>query len=155
VAGGQTARPRRLRVSLLANGRDHHGDTWMPGFEPTIVAAGGRLQVALEGRFALHVAAARGAISERRHSGGAFALPVERERGLPAHDSHLCVGEAEIVLEAERWTGIAASLGAPFAADLAAALERRLAYDRAVVASALDRVPALRRAPSWVHRLVL
>jgi 4-alpha-glucanotransferase len=155
VAGGGTDRHRQLRISLLANGRDHHGETWMPAFAPTIHAAGERLDVTVEGRFSLHVTAAGGTVSERRDWVADFDLPMERERGLPARDSHLCVGEAEITLEAGHWTGIAASLGAPVAADLSAALERRLAHDRAVVGSSLDRLPALRGAPSWVHRLAL
>ena len=30
--------PARLSVALLANGRDHHGETWMPGFAPELAA---------------------------------------------------------------------------------------------------------------------
>ena len=41
-----------LSVHFLANGRDHHGETWPPGFNPEIAADGAALAVTVPGRFA-------------------------------------------------------------------------------------------------------
>ncbi len=41
-----------------------------------------------------------------------FDLPVERERGLGAQDSHLHVGDLDLPLAPGKWVGFAASLDA-------------------------------------------
>jgi predicted glycogen debranching enzyme len=144
-----------LSVSLLANGRDHHGDTWPPGFAPQITADGAALTVDVANRFTLHIAAASGAIAACDDWYRDFDLPVERERGLAARDSHLHVGDLELPLAAGVWSGFVASLGRPVAPDLDAALERRRAHDREVLERAIASDPVFAGAPGWVMRLVL
>jgi len=144
-----------LAVTLLANGRDHHGDTWEPGFDPAIDADGASLTVTVPGRFALRIAGTGGHIEPRRDWYGNFDLPVERERGLNDRDSHLHIGDGILPLQATTWSGYAAGLDPGVSPDLDAALERRRAYDRAVLDDALGADPVFAGAPGWVMRLVL
>ena len=144
-----------LGVTFLANGRDHHGETWEPGFAPEIAAAGSRLTVTLPGRFALHVAATAGHIEPRWDWYENFDLPVERERGLGDRDAHRHVGDGFMPLRTGEWSGFVGSLDPATEPDLGAALERRRAADRAVLQQALDADAVLAAAPGWVMRLVL
>ncbi|MGH7092549.1 MAG: amylo-alpha-1,6-glucosidase [Stellaceae bacterium] len=144
-----------LSVAFLANGRDHHGDTWPDGFQPEIAADGARLAVTMPGRFALTIAASDGSIAAQRDWYWDFDLPVERERGLGDRDAHLHVGDATLTLEPGRWVGVAAGLGADVAPDIDAALARRRAWDQAVIDRAVAADPVLAAAPDWVRRLVL
>jgi 4-alpha-glucanotransferase len=146
--------PVRLSVTLLANGRDHHGETWIPGFAPEIAVERGALTMSMTGRFALRLLAPSGEIAPRRDWIENFDLPLERERGLGDRDHHLCVGQAEIPLVQGVWCGIVASTAPDPSPDIAAALSRRRAYDGHLLARAIAADPALACAPSWVMRLV-
>ncbi len=137
-----------LSVALLANGRDHHGDTWPDGFQPEIAAEGSRLSVAVPGRFTLTILATGGEIAPSRAWYWDFDLPIERERGLGDRDAHLHVGDLSLSLEPGKWAGFVAGLS-EVSADLDAALARRLAHDRAAVPAAFAT------APDWVRRLAL
>ena len=143
-----------LGVTLLANGRDHHGETWPPGFNPEISAEGARLTVNVPGRFVLHIAGTGGQIEPRADWYENFELPVERERGLGDHDAHRHVADAFAPLEPGGWVGYVAGTG-DVAADLGAAMERRRAADRAVLEQAIAADPVYAEAPGWVMRLVL
>src|SRR3954447_14431086 len=86
--------PVSLRVTLLVNGRDHHGTTDRNGFCPAVTAeAPERSKVGQPGGFTLTIQAIGGRIEPQRDWYADFALPVEEERGLPAIDHHLCLGE--------------------------------------------------------------
>jgi predicted glycogen debranching enzyme len=144
----------RLSVALLANGRDHHAESWPPGFVPQIEASGAGLTMTAPNRFVLHVTASGGAIEPRNEWYRHFDLPVERERGLGAVDSHLHIADLELPLPAGEWTGFAAGLGPQEASDLGAALARRQVRDRAAIGRALAADPVFADAPPWVMRLV-
>jgi predicted glycogen debranching enzyme len=144
-----------LGVTFLANGRDHHGDTWPPGFNPEISVAGAGLTVAAPGRFTLRIAGTGGQIEPRGDWYENFDLPVERERGLGDRDAHRHVGDGYMPLVPSRWVGYAASLDPAADADLDAALDRRQAHDRAVLDRAIAVDAAYATAPGWVMRLVL
>jgi 4-alpha-glucanotransferase len=144
-----------LRVTLLANNRDHNWTTVVGSFDPKIDAQGDTLRVTDPGLFSLTIRAPGGVISAKRDWYRDFDLPMERERGLDSTDNHLCVGEASVPLVPGQWCGIVASLEPEPASDIAAALQRRLEYDRAAVARALASSPRMRRAPSWIARLAL
>ncbi|HTQ33757.1 MAG TPA: amylo-alpha-1,6-glucosidase [Stellaceae bacterium] len=144
-----------LGVTLLANGRDHHGDTWPPGFNPEITADGARFTVQVPWRFTLTIAANAGHVEPRGDWYSNFDLPVERERGLGDRDAHRHVGDLYMPLAHGQWVGFAAGLDAGVNPDLDAALERRHAHDRAVVEQALATDPVYAKAPGWVLRLVL
>jgi predicted glycogen debranching enzyme len=150
--GGPTP---RLVVTLLANGRDHHGDTWPQGFSPDVAVDGSRLRMTVPNRFVLEIAAAGGMIASRNEWYRDFDLPVERERGLGAQDSHLHIGDLDLPLAPGKWVGFAASLTPQTAPDIDAALRRRRAHDRAVVKRAAAADTVFATAPGWVMRLVL
>lgn len=139
-----------LRVTLLANDRDHNGDTSEDGFRPTLTVAGDTLRMADGARFALSIRAPGGTVSPRHDWYRNFDLPVEAARGLGAHDSHLCVGEVELPLHPGQWCGLVASLASEPPGDVAAALARRLSHDRAVLEAASG--PS---KPDWINRLAL
>ena len=71
-----------LRVTLLANDRDHHGTTSIGGFDPDIRVAGESLMVANAGLFSLTIRASGGEVVPKRDWYRNFDLPVEAERGL-------------------------------------------------------------------------
>ena len=145
----------RLSVALLANGRDHHGETWIPGFAPEIAAGSGALTMTVADRFALHIQVPGGEVTAQREWIENFDLPVERERGLPDRDHHLCIGRAEIALAPGIWRGIIASIAPDASPDIAAGLARRQRHDRGAVANAVAADPVFADAPGWVMRLVL
>ena len=144
-----------LSVAFLANGRDHHGETWPPGFTPHIAADGRTLTVTVANRFSLHITATGGEIAGKGDWYRNFDLPVERSRGLGACDAHLHVGDLELPLTPGTWIGFSASLERPGALDLDAAFERRRAHDRDVLERAIAADPVFAEAPGWVMRLVL
>ena len=144
-----------LGVTLLANGRDHHGETWPPGFNPEVAAEGVRLTMHAPWRFTLTVDANSGHVESRWDWYENFDLPVERERGLGDRDSHRHVGDLYMPLAPGKWVGFVASLDTSANADLDAAMERRRGYDRAAVEQAVSADPVFAAAPGWVLRLVL
>jgi predicted glycogen debranching enzyme len=149
------AAPAELRVTLLANARDHHGETRPPGFAPEITARDAELTVAVPGRFTLSLRASGGTIAPASDWYENFDLPVERERGLPAQDAHRHVGDLRLILTPGAWAGFAAGLDRIESPGLAAALARRHAHDRAVLERAIGADPVFAAAPGWVLRLVL
>jgi len=144
-----------LRVTLLANNRDHHGATVVGGFAPDIAVEGERLLVTEGGSFSLTIRARGGTIVAKRDWYRDFALPLEAERGLDAIDNHLCVGEVTLPLVPGQWRGIAASLEANPSDDIEAALKRRLDHDGSIVSTAVVSSPAMSDAPPWIARLAL
>src|SRR5262249_43142730 len=114
-----------LGVTFLANARDHHGETWPPGFAPEITADGMALTVAAPGRFTLRIAGKSGHIEPGADWYENFDLPIERERGLGDRDAHRHVGDGFMKLTPGQWSGYVASLNAATDPDIAAALERR------------------------------
>jgi predicted glycogen debranching enzyme len=144
-----------LRVTLLANDRDHHETTSIGRFEPAIEFDGESLRLTNAKLFSLIIRATGGVIVPKRDWYRDFDLPVEAERGLDSTDNHLCVGELTMPLVPGQWCGIVASLEPEASADVAAALSRRLDHDRTAVARAHTSSLAMRQAPAWITRLAL
>ena len=144
-----------LGVAFLANGRDHHGETWPPGFDPQLAVDGANLTVAAPGRFTMRIAGTGGQIELRGGWYENFDLPVERERGLGDRDANRHVGDGYLPLVPGQWAGYAAGLDPDASTDLDAALDRRRAHDRAVLERAIAADPLFADAPGWVLRLVL
>jgi predicted glycogen debranching enzyme len=144
-----------LGVTFLANARDHHGETWQPGFNPEISAEDANLTVDVPGRFTLRIAGSGGHVEPRGDWYENFELPVERERGLGDRDAHRRVGDGFVPLTRGEWAGYAVSFAGAPDADLDAALDRRRAHDRAVLEQAIAADPVYAEAPGWVMRLVL
>ena len=144
-----------VRVRLLINARDHHGNARPGDFNPVIEQTGRRLDIIHSGGPHLSIRMTAGELRGDRTWIENFDLPAERERGLDPTDSHLCVGEAVLKLAPDRWSGITASLHAGASPALEEALRRCQAHDRDVLARAQLHSPGLREAPAWVQQLVL
>lgn len=144
-----------LRVTLLANHRDHHGTTAVGAFAPEIAIEDERLVLTDAGLFSLTIRAPGGTIVPNGDWYRDFDLPLEAERGLESTDNHLCVGEVTLPLVPGQWRGIVASLDADVPSDLDAALVRRLDHDREIIATTTAGNPALDDAPAWIARLAL
>ncbi len=148
-------RALKLDVTLLANARDHHGQTHTDGLHPQITSEGEQLCVSFADRFALHARAQGGTIDAADNWFHNFDLPVERQRGLPDRDNHLCVGRAQLELKAGEWVGLVAGLQPGISADLGQALIRARAYEAKVLARAKDAINELSDAPPWIDQLIL
>jgi len=148
-------RDLKLRVKLLVNARDFHGNARPWEFNPMIEAQGAALRVAYPNWFALHLKARGGNIGTRHDWYENFHLSLERDRGLPDHDSHLCVGEAELSVHGDDWVGVVASLNPQASVYLEESMRRVRARDVGQLRRAQVQVPELLDAPSWVSQLVL
>jgi len=144
-----------LRVTLLANNRDHHATAGVGSFAPDIAVVGERLLVTEAGSFSLTIGAPAAAIVAKGDWYRDFELPLEAERGLDSIDNHLCVGEVTLPLVPGQWRGIVASIEAEPSGDIEAALKRRIDHDRSIVATAVASSPAMSDAPPWIARLAL
>ena len=107
-----------LRLTLLANDRDHHGTTSVGSFAPDIRVDGESLLLNDAGLFSLTVRAPGGTIAAKHDWYRDFDLPMEAERGLNSTDSHLCIGEVTIPLIPGEWRGMVAGLEPEPSADL-------------------------------------
>ena len=152
AAGAETP---RLRVRLLVNARDHHGAARAGEFDPRIETRPAKLDVVFPDQFTLHFLAQGGDIAERMYWIEDFDLPVERERGLPDRDNHLCVGEALLDLRTGKWVGAVASLHDKASPYLEEAMRRMQAADRSLITNASLYNPVIGDGPDWVRQLVL
>ena len=153
--GPSAGRDLRLRVTLLVNARDHHGSSRPWDFNPVIEGEAEELRVRHRGRFTLYLKARGGAIASRHDWFDNFDLPLERERGLPDRDSHLCVGVADLDLSQGEWVGVVASLERDASRYLHEALRRALARDAGSLKRARAQVREFGAAPAWVDQLLL
>ncbi len=145
-----------LRVRLLVNARDHHGNAWPGAFDPVIEQDGECLRVTHPDWFQLYLRVPGGSAVRTGHAWiEDLDLPAERERGLDPTDCHLYVGEAVLSLAPGEWTGLVASLDEGASSDLEEAMRRFLAQDQRVLKRAWLRHPELREAPPWISQLVL
>jgi predicted glycogen debranching enzyme len=149
------ARKLRLRVKLLVNARDHHSSATVDSFDAVVDMQGQRLYVHHPRLFDMHLDAHGGAIAPDRTWYGNFDLALERERGLPTDDAHLCVGEADLELAEDQWCGVVASLHEDATTHLEDAMRRFLARETQLLRGARARTPQLARAPDWIDQLVL
>lgn len=159
-----TAKAAQLRIKLLVNARDHHGGMSPGGFDPQIIPTAQGLQVTVPDLLDLRLSARHGVIHPRRDWYENFDLPVERERGLPDSDSHLCVGEALLDLHPGEWSGVILSLhdeAAPESAShganhyLEEAMRRFAAHDLAQLRRARAQMHEWADAPDWIDQLLL
>jgi 4-alpha-glucanotransferase len=143
-----------LRLKILVNARDHHGETSPYAFQPT-VEEWGHLHVDYPQGFALHVTPYGGSVQKEVFWVENFDLPLERERGLPDRDSHLCLGHANLKLVPGKWGGIVFSLSGISRVDLATSMHSFLARDTELLNRAVNRLPASVEAPAWVRQIIL
>ncbi len=151
----EIGRRLRLRIKLLINARDHHGNAHPGAFDPIIERRHGQLQIEQPGEFSLHLHACGGSIEPDHTWYERFDLRSERERGLPADDAHLCAGQAELELRPGKWAGVVATLQEPASFDLEEAMRRFQVHDKELLQRSRRQVPAVRGAPGWIDHLVL
>jgi predicted glycogen debranching enzyme len=86
-----------------------------------------------------------------------FALPIERERGLPDQQDLLRVGFAELSLSTTAWCGVLATVApdAETVPDPEQALERFRQQDRALVRTARTHHKQIPDVPAWIEQLIL
>lgn len=145
----------RLKIRLLINARDHHGTTQLWNFNPVIEHDLEHLRVVHPNWFELHFKCRTGTFRSEHVWIENFSLPVERERGLPDVDNHLCVGELLLNLPQGQWSGLVASLDENASPYVVEAMRRFRAHDAGVLALSGVVNPELYNAPPWVHQLVL
>lgn len=147
-------RGARLRVRVLVNDRDHHGESAPapPGLRADREGPGLRIGL---GAQTLRVIPVGGIVEACRDWIEGFDLPAERDRGLPHRDNHLCAGIAALDLVPGTWAGLALRLDEAPCPLLEDALERSRACDTGVLARPARAVPELQDAPAWVRQLVL
>ena len=148
------SRSLSLRVRLMVNDRDHHGQTAAGEIDPTVEADGTRLRVRQRG-FSLTLRPCGGVIAPTRQWIENFDLAIERERGLFYRDNHLQVGEARLELMTGQWFGIVGSLEEEASPDLGAALQRRQVRQCHILDQAARNLPEMARPPGWIAQLLL
>lgn len=99
-----------LRARLLVNERDHHGNQNDCFHSPELRTSGNTLDVIQPGGHVLHFHTRCGRVDIANFCVHDFDLPVERERGLPDRDHHLCVGYITFPLYQGHQVGMVASL---------------------------------------------
>jgi 4-alpha-glucanotransferase len=157
----QHPRPLRLRIRLLVNARDHHGNAEPWRFNPIIEPQGSdSLTVSNpqgSGSHPYHLKfQARGGTVTTHHDWiENFDLPAEAERGLSHRDHHLCVGEYSLPLTNSEWSGLSASLEAESSPYIEEAMRRFWAVDDGVLARSKVAIPELRDSPDWIQQLAL
>lgn len=105
--------------------------------------------------FSLHFRAHGGAIRTAHDWFENFDLALERERGLPTNDAHLCVGIVDFDLQPGMWMGISASLDKPASPYLEEAMRRFHNHDAGLLRRAKVLPPELLSAPVWLDQLLL
>jgi predicted glycogen debranching enzyme len=148
--------PRKLslRVRLMVNDRDHHGQTAAEAFAPVVEPEAAGLRVCRPD-FALTLRACGGVIAPARQWIENFDLPAERERGLFDRDNHLQVAEARLDLVPGQWVGVVGSLESDASPDLEAALSRRRERQQGILDRAARHVPEMALPPDWIAQLLL
>ncbi|MBS1212522.1 MAG: glycogen debranching enzyme [Proteobacteria bacterium] len=154
-------RQSRLRLKLLVNGRDHHGNAEPSGFNPVIEADGteglvvGNPPGSGSAPYTLRFAVQGGTVQPDHAWIENFDLPAEQERGLPCRDHHLCVGECLLSLIPGEWAGPAATLEETASPAIEASMRRFFAHDEEVLARATAAFPQWTEAEDWVRQLIL
>lgn len=149
--------PLALELKALVNYRDHHALTqageWRMTVEPV---PNGLRVVAFEGARAIMLLC-EGAKATPAHDWYyGFDLAEERERGLQDREDHLMAGSFLASLEPGGSFTLVASAEATPLLDGDAALKRRQAHERGLIALWKEANPdAARATPEWIQQLVL
>ncbi len=151
----ESRRPR-LAVRLLVNARDHHAQTPAGAFDPVIAHTENELRVNLPGSPALLFRSRCGRFTPDKTWIEHFDLPMERARGLPDQDNHLCVGEVELPLHHPgEWVGFVASLEDDPSPYLAESMRQYQHRSAGQLRQANVQNDCLANAPDWIDQLLL
>jgi predicted glycogen debranching enzyme len=149
--------PVRVTLRAFANHRDLHATTHAGDWTMQVSATPAGIRVVpFDGAAAISLRADRGAFTAEHVWYRNFDYPVERERGLDDSEDHLRVATFEAVVAAGETMTLAVADHELEPIDGTAALERRRARDRELIAawqSTLGERAA--NAPQWIAPLVL
>lgn len=146
----------RLRVRLLTNMRDHHGVTSFDSPSPAKQISDREIDVSYSDCSTLHFHSRCGMAEQAHFWVEDFDLPIERERGLPDRDRHLCVGYMTFPIHLGHWVGLTASIETDEPAYyMEDAMRRSQARDLAMLTSTKNIVAAFSSAPEWIDQLIL
>jgi predicted glycogen debranching enzyme len=148
------SRSLSMRVRLMVNDRDHHGQTLAGSIDPQLESDGASLRVR-EPDFVLTFSACGGSLSPLRRWIENFDLPAERERGLSDRDNHLEVAEVRLELAPGKWVGVVGSLDRAPSRDLGAALMRQRQRQLEIIDYASRHVREMAGPPAWIAQLLL
>ncbi len=147
-------RPIYLAVDLLANQRDHHGESNMWDFNPVIEGEEKHISVRNHHGPTLHFNTRCGKLTSEHRWIEDFALSQETERGLADRDVNLCVAHLHMQIW-NNWSGLVASLEADASPYLTESMRRRHAHDTAQLTRAGMLIPELCETPCWIRQLLL
>jgi 4-alpha-glucanotransferase len=141
-----------LRVKLLVNRRDHHGNMPVRGSTASLRQTPEKLEIEWPqgGRFFLYTTSAEVEPRQDWHEG--FHLIREEERELAFIDNNLSLGQLIYHLEPGEWVGFAVSLNGEMAFDLPASMQAFLETDNAMCE--YESGP-LSTAPDWIKQMRL
>jgi 4-alpha-glucanotransferase len=144
--------PVSLRVKLLVNHRDHHGNMPVRGSTASLKSSDERVEIEWPqgSRLFLHTTSADVEPRQDWHEG--FHLLREAERGLASIDNNLSLGELVYHLNPHEWVGFAVSLNDQHSFDLLDSMQRFLATDERL--SQAESGP-FSTAPDWVKQMRL
>jgi len=146
----------QLRVRLLTNMRDHHGVTSFISPSPAQQINEREIEVSYPDCDTLHFHSRCGVAEQAHFWVEDFDLPVERERGLPDRDRHLCVGYMTFPIHLGHWVGLTASLEQDEpTCYLETAMRRFQARDLAMLTCTKIISSAFSSAPPWIDQLIL
>ncbi len=149
--------PLALELKALVNYRDHHALTeageWRMTVEPV---PNGLRVVAFEGARPISLLCDGAKATPAHDWYYSFSLAEERERGFQDREDHLMAGSFLASLEPGGSFTLVASAEATPLLDGDAALKRRQAHERGLLALWKEANPdAARAAPEWIQQLVL
>ncbi|ODB85928.1 glycogen debranching protein [Candidatus Thiodiazotropha endoloripes] len=144
--------PARLRLKLLVNHRDHHGNMPVRGTTAAIKQRDDRLEIEWPqgGRLYLHSTPAEMEPRQDWHEG--FQLNREAERGLAAIDNNLSLGQLIFTLRDGEWVGFAVTLNDQLQFDLPASMQRFMDQDERL---RQPQTASLSELPDWVAQMRL
>ncbi len=146
----------RLRVRLLTNIRVHHDVDPPSEHLPQMLANEYELNVIDPGRFTLNFHSRCGVVEPACFWAEDFDLPLERERGLPDRERHLCVGYMTFPLHTDYWVGMTASIEEhepPY--YITSSMERFQTRDLGILTQTKLSIPEMTDAPAWIDQLIL
>ena len=151
----------QLHIRLLVNARDHHGNAEPWRFNPVLEPSGSDSLVVSNPPgsgshpYRLQFQARGGMIKSAHYWVENFDLPVERERGLPCRDHHLCIGEIDLPLFNGEWSGLTASLEDNCSPYVEEAMRRFVAHENGILARTQVIVSEQQHSPDWIKQLTL
>ncbi|GAB1233118.1 amylo-alpha-1,6-glucosidase [Ferrigenium sp. UT5] len=149
-------RKLQLRLRLMTNTRDHHGESGYDTALPALQISDHELDVQYPDCPTLHFHSRCGVAEQAHFCVENFDLSEERERGLSSRDRHLCVGFMTFPIHLGHWVGLTASIEKDEpVCYVEEAMRRAQARDLARLTQVKMTVPAFTDTPSGVDQLIL